>query len=185
MKSGQILHQFTAQDGRKVILRTPKWEDLDDLLEVINSLVEEGAEIEYDTKTTREAEVDWLASTLVKLEKASSLPLVAEVEGRVVASSSLSTSLLSSEKHLGRLGIIIKSGYRDIGIGTEMMKTLSEQAKEMGVKILTLSVFATNTRAFHVYEKVGFKEAGRIRKGIYRKGQYIDRIIMTKELFAE
>ncbi len=60
-----------------------------------------------------------------------------------------------------------------------------EQARLMKVTILTLSVFATNKRAIHVYEKVGFKEAGRIRKGIYRKGQFIDRIIMTKELVEE
>jgi RimJ/RimL family protein N-acetyltransferase len=185
LKAGQILHQFTAQDGKKVMLRTPKWEDLDDLLKVSNSLVEEEAEIEYDTQTTRNAEADWLANTLAKLEKDRSLSLMAEVEGKVVASSSLIKSLLSSEKHLGRIGIIIKAGYRNIGIGTEMMKMLIEPAKMRGLKILTLSVFATNKRAFHGYEKVGFKEAGRIRKGIYRKGRYIDRIIMMKELFEE
>jgi hypothetical protein len=39
MKTGQIIHTFTAKDGREVILRTPKWEDIDDLLELINSLI--------------------------------------------------------------------------------------------------------------------------------------------------
>jgi len=80
---------------------------------------------------------------------------------------------------------LIRSGYRDRGIGTEMMKILMEQARLMNLKVLTLSVFATNKRAIHVYEKVGFKEAGRIRKGIYRKGEYIDRIIMTKDLVED
>jgi len=63
-----------------------------------------------------------------------------------------------------------------------MMKTLIEQADMMGLKILTLTVFATNKRAIHVYQKVGFKETGRILKGIYRKGKYLDRVIMTKEI---
>ena len=49
MKRGETLHRFTAKDGRKVILRTPKWEDLDDLLELINSLVDEDAEIFWGT----------------------------------------------------------------------------------------------------------------------------------------
>ncbi len=180
MKAGQILHQFTAQDGEKVILRTPKWEDLDDLLDVINSLIEEGAEIEYDTQMTRDAEADWLARTLANLEKDKVLPVVAEVKGKIIASASISTKGFTCTKHVGDLGILIRSGYRDRGVGTEIMKTLMEQARLMKVTILTLSVFATNKRAIHVYEKVGFKEAGRIRKGIYRKGQFIDRIIMTK-----
>jgi len=185
LKAGQILHQFTAQDGTQVILRTLKWEDLDDLLDVINTLIEESAEIEYDTHMTRDAEADWLASTLANFEKDKVLPVVAEVKGKVIASSSISTKGFTCEKHVGNLGILIRSGYRDRGIGTEMMKILMEQARLMNLKVLTLSVFATNKRAIHVYEKVGFKEAGRIRKGIYRKGEYIDRIIMTKDLVED
>lgn len=50
MKPDKILLSFTAKDGRQVILRTPRWEDLDDLVELINSLVEEGVEIEFETK---------------------------------------------------------------------------------------------------------------------------------------
>jgi hypothetical protein len=32
-----------SKDGRNVVLRTPRWRDLDDLLELINSLVDEKA----------------------------------------------------------------------------------------------------------------------------------------------
>ncbi|KYH39487.1 MAG: GCN5-related N-acetyltransferase [Candidatus Bathyarchaeota archaeon B63] len=108
--------------------------------------------------------------------------MVAEVEGRVIASSSITKRRFSCENHVGDVGIIIKSGYRDLGIGTEIMKTLIDQARRMGLEILTLTVFATNKRAIHVYEKVGFREVGRIPKAIYRNGEYIDRIIMAKEL---
>ena len=45
MKPGEILHRFTAKDGRGVILRTPKWEDLDDLLDFINSLADEDLDV--------------------------------------------------------------------------------------------------------------------------------------------
>jgi len=41
MKSGKVSTIYTASDGREVIHRTPKWEDLYDLTEFINSLVEE------------------------------------------------------------------------------------------------------------------------------------------------
>jgi len=48
MKPGRIIRTFSARDGRNVVLRTPRWEDLDDLLELINSLVEERANIIMD-----------------------------------------------------------------------------------------------------------------------------------------
>ena len=43
-------------------------------------------------------------------------------------------------------------------------------------------MFSNNERARHVYEKVGFKETGRIPKGLYRNGKFIDDVIMVKEL---
>lgn len=185
MKTGKVLRRFKAKDGREVILRTPRWGDLDDLLELINSLVEEGADLEYDTKLSRDEEVDWLSRSIAWLEKGSKLAMVAEVEGKVIAHSEITKRRFQCEKHVGDLGISVRSGYREVGIGTEMMKTLIDQARAMRLRILTLTVFATNKRAIHVYEKVDFKETGRIPKAIYRYGRYIDRVIMTKEVFDE
>ncbi|MDH5688209.1 MAG: GNAT family N-acetyltransferase [Candidatus Bathyarchaeota archaeon] len=182
MKSGEILRRLTAKDGREIILRTPKWEDLDDLMELINSLIEEGADIEYDTKKTREEEVDWLSRAIAQLEKGNTLHMVAEVAGKVIASSSVGKRRSGCENHVGDIGLLIRSGHRDVGIGTEMMKTLIDQARMMGLKVLVLSVFATNERAIHVYKKVGFREVGRIPRSIYRNGRYIDRVMMAKEL---
>jgi len=58
MREGFIIRRFRARDGREVTLRAPRWSDLDDMLEFINSLVEEGAEINVNQKTTRDAETD-------------------------------------------------------------------------------------------------------------------------------
>jgi ribosomal protein S18 acetylase RimI-like enzyme len=77
------------------------------------------------------------------------------------------------------LGIAIGSGYRDIGIGTEMMEVLIEESRKAGLKLLLLGVFETNNRARHLYEKLGFKEIGRVPKGIFRNGRYIDEIRMA------
>lgn len=181
MKTGKILETFNAKDGRHIILRTPKWEDLDDLNALINSLVEEGADIVNYQKVTREQEADWLSRQLAEIEKGHRFMLLAEVEGIVVAVSRLTRKTGYSE-HVGTVGIVIKDGFRDIGIGTEMMKTLVAQAVHMGLKMLTLFVFSTNERAKHVYEKIGFKETGCIPNEIYKNGKFLDHIIMVKEL---
>jgi hypothetical protein len=64
MKSGRVIRSFDARDGRRVVLRTLKWDDLKDCLEFINSLVDEKANILRDQKVTKEAEIEWLAKAL-------------------------------------------------------------------------------------------------------------------------
>ena len=181
MKSGKIVRSFFAKDGRKVVLRTPKWEDLDDFLEIINSLVDEGADILRTERVSKEEEIDFLSKVLSRLEKDEMFYLVAEVDGKVVAVSEISKRG-GYEKHVGVIGIAIRNGFRDLGIGTEIMKTLVEQAQKMGLKVLTLSAFATNKPAIHVYEKVEFVQTGTIPKKHFKEGKYIDEIILTKVL---
>jgi RimJ/RimL family protein N-acetyltransferase len=181
MKSGKIIRRFSAKDGRKVTLRTVKWEDLDDLLELINSLVEEKADIIRSEKVSRDEEIDWLSGVLRRQEKGEVAYVLAEASGEVVASSEIARRT-GYEEHVGALGIVIKKGFRNQGIGTEIMRSLIEQGQAWGLKVLTLSVFASNKRAYHVYEKVGFIETGRVPRKFFRSGKYIDEITMTKLL---
>ena len=181
MKAGTIIRSFAAKDGRTVTLRAPKWSDLDDMLEFINSLVEEGADINRDKKATRDAEIDWLAGLLSSIEKDSRVAVVAEVDGRFIGQVAVSPKSGRSG-HVGALGISICSGYRDIGIGAELMKEAETQARRLGLEILILEVFSSNSRARHVYEKAGYQIVGRVPKAILKDGKYIDSIIMAKEL---
>jgi RimJ/RimL family protein N-acetyltransferase len=181
MKTGQVLQELSVKDGRKVVLRTPRWEDLGDLLELINSLVDEGAEISTDEKVSKEEEIDWLSRLLALLERGKTFFLVAEVDGGVIASSDINRQT-GYQKHVGVVGIVIKRGFRELGIGTAMMRVLIEQAEKMSMKVLTLTAFASNKRAIHVYEKVGFVQTGLIPKKHLKEGKYIDEVIMTKLL---
>jgi RimJ/RimL family protein N-acetyltransferase len=181
MQSGKILEAFSVKDGRRVVLRTPKWEDLDDLLELINSLVEEKAEVIVDEKLSREQEAEWLSGVLLRLEKGQVFFSVAEVDRKVVASSDLHLGK-GSEKRTGAVGIAVKSGFRHLSIGTRVMRAMVKEAKRISLKVLVLSVFATNKRAIHVYEKVGFVQTGRVPKKHFREGTYIDEIAMAKLL---
>jgi putative acetyltransferase len=77
---------------------------------------------------------------------------------------------------------VVKKGFRDLGIGTEIMKAVIGQAVRLGLKLLVLSVFASNERAIHVYEQVGFVQTGRVPKKHFRDGKYVDEIAMAKVL---
>jgi ribosomal protein S18 acetylase RimI-like enzyme len=172
---------FTAKDGRKVVLRSLRWEDLDDLLGLINSLVDEDADIIRTEKATRNEEAEWLGKYLARTEKGEIINCAAEVEGEVIANSEVGKRE-GCMSHVGSFGIAIKRGYRGIGIGTKIMQTLTEESRRVGLKILVLDVFDTNKAAKALYSKMGFKENGRILKGVYKNGKYIDLIRMTIEL---
>jgi RimJ/RimL family protein N-acetyltransferase len=182
MKTGKMVGKFTAKDGRKVVLRTLRWEDLDDLLELINSLVDEKADIIVNKPVSREFEIEWLSRALCRLEKDETLYLVAEVNGKVVANSEVSKHVNGYDKHAGMIGIAIHKDYRDVGIGTKMMKALIDYAKKEGLKVLMLTAFANNKRAIRVYEKNGFVQTGKIPKRFFKEGKFVDEIIMTKML---
>jgi ribosomal protein S18 acetylase RimI-like enzyme len=181
LREGTLIRRFKAEDGREVTLRAPRWSDLDDALDFINSLVEEGAEINVNQKTTRDAETDWMARHLSAVEKDKNVAVVAEVDGKFVGQVTVEPQS-GYHQHVGVLGIAIRSGYRDIGIGTELMREAEIQARRLGLKILRLEVYATNSRAHHVYEKQGYRVVGRVPKVVLKDGAYTDSIIMTKEL---
>lgn len=172
---------FIAKDGRRVVIRSIRWEDLDDAIEFINSMTDEGADILFNKKVTRNEEADWLGRRLARIEKGEIIDAVAEVDGKVVANSEVEkrTGMMS---HLGYIGLAIRTGYRGIGIGTAIMKTLIEESRTAGLRVLFLDHFETNKVAMGLYEKVGFKEAGRIPKAIHRDGTYTDLVRMVLEL---
>ncbi len=154
---------------------------MDEFVELINSAVEEGAEILKSKKVTREEEAEWLGSLLAKVEKGERFVICAEIEGRVVGLCELERRS-GVRSHTATVGIIIKRPYRDLGLGTRMLRTMIDQARSMGLKVLTLGMFATNARARHVYEKVGFREVGCVPKEFYRDGDYVDHVMMAMEL---
>ena len=182
IRAGRIYKVFKAKDGRKVTLRALRWDDLDDLLEMINSLVEEGADIMVDREQTRDEELNWLARALSEQEKKEKTYVAAEVKGKLMANSQISRLGAGRQSHVGILGIAIRDGYRNIGIGTQMIKTRLDEGKKMGVKVLILDVFAGNRHAKHVFEKIGFREVGKIPKGIFKDGKYIDEVRMALDL---
>jgi RimJ/RimL family protein N-acetyltransferase len=107
--------------------------------------------------------------------------VIAEVEGKFAGSCEI-TPKRGYSAHLGTLGISLVAEYRDLGIGQEMMLEAEKQVKRLGVEVVDLEVFATNARAIHTYEKVGYKITGKIPEALKYGGGYVDSVIMTKRI---
>ena len=64
----------------------------------------------------------------------------------------------------GYMGTGLAKEYRDRGIGTAMLERTLVQAEEYGFDCVELDVLESNTRAIHVYEKLGFEHTGKREK---------------------
>jgi len=161
LKTGTVVKTFNAKDGRKVILRTPKWEDLDDLMELTNSLVEEDADIHRIEKVTKEQETDWLGSWLAKIEKRQLFCLVAEVDGDIVGftlGKIQKTPPILQIEEFGHLSdTFVKEEYRRKRIGEKLTYELLEWFKSKGIKRVELSVDVRNKIGVSAWTKFGFE----------------------------
>jgi len=73
------------------------------------------------------------------------------------------------------LGIWIGQPHWEQGYGTDAMRTVCRLGFDhMNLQRVSLSVLDTNPRARAVYEKIGFKYEGTIRRARFREGRYID-----------
>lgn len=76
---------------------------------------------------------------------------------------------------------MLRGGGR-LGVGTELMRSIVEEAGRRGLRILLLETSSLNRRAIHVFEKVGFREVGRIPLGLMIDGGYVDTLLMALEI---
>ena len=69
--------------------------------------------------------------------------------------------------------------YRGKGYGTDALRLILRYAfRELNLFRIGLDVIATNARAIHTYERLGFQHEGRMRGAVLRDGLRADRILM-------
>jgi RimJ/RimL family protein N-acetyltransferase len=95
---------------------------------------------------------------------------------------------LTGIDHINRgcvIGIFIgDKEYWGKGYGAEAMQLLLGYAFDyLNMNNVMLTVYEFNERAYACYKKIGFKEIGRRRKAICRKGRFYDHIFM--DILAE
>lgn len=92
-----------------------------------------------------------------------------EVDAELAGSIQYAEELEPDYRHAG-IDIFMSSRFQGRGIGTDAVRTMARYLLEVrGHHRLTIDPAAANIRAIHVYEKVGFKPVGVMRR--YERGQ--------------
>ncbi|HEX2579025.1 MAG TPA: GNAT family N-acetyltransferase [Rhabdochlamydiaceae bacterium] len=102
--------------------------------------------------------------------------------GTPVGMSTLYLQPYQKFAHQCLFAIIIDEKHRNKGIGKMLMEHMISAAKnQFKIEILHLEVYQGNP-AMRLYERLGFKEFGRQPKFIKLGEEYLDKIMMQKEL---
>ncbi len=106
----------------------------------------------------------------------------AYIEGIPVGMSILYLQPYQKFAHQCLFAIIVDEKHRNQGVGKALMEHMMKAAKnQFHIEVLHLEVYAGNP-AMRLYERMGFKEFGRQPKFIKIGEEYIDKIMMQKEL---
>ena len=106
--------------------------------------------------------------------------LVAEVEGKVVGSVSLSRRR-NRLAHVAGLGMAVHDDYQGRGIGTALLGAALDLADNwLNIRRVELDVYTDNLTAIRMYERFGFETEGIRKRLAFRAGEYVDAYHMAR-----
>jgi RimJ/RimL family protein N-acetyltransferase len=107
---------------------------------------------------------------------------VAEENGAIIGRLSIARDAHPASEHVADLGLMVAREFRRQGIGTALMEEAERWARDLAVRKLELHVFPHNEAAIALYRGLGYEEEGFRRNHYRRRGEFLDAILMAKEL---
>ena len=166
--------RVTLRDGRAVLIRPVSVDDAEATLKNINLIGAEHVYIMIERVDNLDEERRWLSS----FDGIRSVLLLALAGREVVGSADCQGGTYPKDRHVGGVGIAIRDGWREVGLGRVLMERILEWMRAQGFEKAELAVFATNARARRLYESLGFVEEGVRRSHVRIRGAYVDEVLM-------
>lgn len=110
------------------------------------------------------------------------LSLLAEVQGKIIATLNFRGGKRPRMVHVGDFGICVSREYWGYGIGAALIQTLIDWSREAGIRKINLGVRTDNACAIHLYKKLGFKEEGISEREQCVDGIFYDCILMGMKI---
>ena len=111
--------------------------------------------------------------------------LVADAGGEVLGYVRLKQQIDDLPENLHVLaihGLAVTPAARGRGIGTALMLAAENAARGRGARKLSLRMFAGNSKARALYERLGYVVEGVLQEEFQINGEYIDDVLLTKWL---
>lgn len=177
----QYPKEVILKDGTGVTIRPARGEDEEDVFEMFQRFSEEDRWFLDDDISDRDVINAWIKDP--NPEKV--IPIVAQLENRIIALGLLKQKYHGSKSHIGKIVISVDPIFRENRLGTWILLELINLAMERGVEILLMSLVRDrDALVIRGIKSLDFVEEARFRDYVRAKdGQTHDLVIMTKRLF--
>lgn len=140
------------KDGTRVTLRPMVQEDRDGLLDFFRRL-DEKDKLFLRSDVRDQSVIDhWVSN--IDYQKV--FPLLAEVDGRIVADATLHMRKVGWKRHLGNVRVVVSKDFQGRGLGTLLINELVELAEEFGLEKLLAEIHLQAQVALKVFKHAGF-----------------------------
>ena len=165
----------TTGDGRHWTLRPARPTDARGLARLFDAVRHEGRWLVTPPSAVSQPSEAFFIGEM--LRTGDGLALVAEADGDPIGTVQISLDRSAVSSHVGTLSIVVADGWREVGIGSALVRAAQQWARERGLLKVALAVFPDNARAIAVYEHAGF-----VREGLRRKQYRADGDVLRDEL---
>lgn len=177
--------EFTLKDGRMAVLRSPREEDVQGMLDY---LYVSSGETEFILRYPEEcgkytAEAEKMLFEQLNASDHEAM-LVCLVEGKVAGNCQIVWKTGIKTRHRATVAIALLKEYWNQGIGTRMFREMIRIAEENpNILQMELEFVEGNTRARALYEKMGFRITGVRPNAIRLKdGTLLNEYAMVREI---
>ena len=148
-------------------VRTYQPSDIQAVTEIWNEVISDGTAFAEEEILTPEECSDLFA-------KQTCAAVAEDENGEILGAYILHPNYSGRLGHICNASFAVRKAYRGKHIGEKLVKDCVEQAGRIGFRIMQFNaVIESNTHARHLYERLGFQQAGMIPRGFQMKnGSY-------------
>jgi RimJ/RimL family protein N-acetyltransferase len=156
-------------------------EDGPGLLEFFRRLSPEDRQFLKDDVTRQDIIETWVRG----LSYDRVLPILAEVEGRIVGDATLHRQAYGWMRHVGEIRVVTDAYFRRRGLASAMAREIFYVALQGGLDKMVAEMGVDQVAAIKVFQKLGFQQEARLANHIVDlHGRKHDLIIMSTDIPA-
>jgi L-amino acid N-acyltransferase YncA len=144
---------YLTEDSQQITIRPMVAGDEKGLLDFFRRIPQEDRFYLKEDVTSPQVIQRWAEN----LDYSRALPLLAIMDGKIVADGTLHHRRAGARRHIGEVRVVVDPAYRNRGVGRGLLHKLVDLARDKGVEKLMFEVVAdTEEAAKHTAQVLGF-----------------------------
>ncbi len=175
--------EVKLKNDKLVTIRSAELSDAKEFLKAIETYIPQSEfipKLKKEINRTVRQQEEWIDSFIASKN---SLLLVAEHGNDIIGNLDLTGNKRKIMEHTAMLGMGMLKEWRNMGLGTELISTAVEWAKNNPIlELIWLEVYTDNMLGLGLYEKMGFQKNGIVKKFFKHKNKYSHKMTMSLSL---